>query len=354
MEGEFTTSLFRRTPERDANECTSVDWIAFPERIAACLGRERALSLLDTPDPVTGGGGRSLQEEYAEWRVVRTDPGIELVEMTTETPDYWRLLAAYAPTKTLELVSAFARGDEVDPTSVYGDVDPFAADTTPSHREAGFVANMLEGGSSPYNNGDRAITCMVHPSNTMPALMTLAIAATCSLEVVESNGRRRCATCAELAIPLKGSSRMGRASDPLLVERFAQLAFEGRRVLLDFPGPLGISGVENTRLRTPSGKTVPPQWFRFSRPARPEDRYQRVSLRVPPEEGFCVSDLTDVATEERITTGAHVADLLQISLYLTTTAPSDCGRGPVHRLDEELPAPCDDVLDTVRILEGKK
>jgi hypothetical protein len=351
---EFSTSLFRRSGEPNATELTSVDWVAFPERIAACLGRERALSLLDIPDEVIGAGGRSLQEEYAEWRVVRSERGIESVDVTTETADHWRLLAAYSPTKTLESVRAFAREQEIDIRAVYGALDPFASDTTPAEREAAFVAAMLEGGTSPYNNGERAITCMVHRSNTMAALLSLAIAASCSLEVLEDSGRRRCATCAELNISLKGSAQMGRASDPLLVERFAQLAFEGRRVLLDVPGPLAISGVENARLRTPSGSPVPREWFRSSRPARSDGRYQRVSFRVPPEEGFCVSDLIDVTTEQRITTGAQVADLVQVSLYLRTSGPADGTRASLSLADDGRPNPCSGVVETVRALEEKR
>lgn len=351
---QFPTSLFRRSGEPDATELTSVDWIAFPERVSTCLGRQRALDLLDRSDEVIGLGGRALQEEYAEWRVVRSDRGIESVEVTTETPDHWRLLAAYAPTKVLESVRAFASGQEVDLRAVYGEVDPFASDTTPSVREAAFVAAMLEGGTSPYNNGERAITCMVHPSNTMTALLSLATAASCSVEVLDAGGRRRCATCAELTVSLKGSAQMGRASDPLLVERFAQLAFEGRRVLLDIPGPLGISGVENARLRTPNGSAVPCEWFRLSRPGRPGGRYQRVSLSVPREEGFCVSDLTDVATEEKVATGAQVADLVQISLYLRTTGPNDCARAPLPTSDDEGSEGCLDVLEAARVLEAKR
>jgi hypothetical protein len=63
--------------------------------------------------------------------------------------------------------------------------------------------------------------------------------------------------------------------------------------------------------------------------------------------------MTDVATEEGVTTGAHVADLVQISLYLRTTGPSENRRGPVAVSFEEQPDPCDDVLDTASSIEAK-
>src|SRR4051794_7413654 len=56
---------------------TGPDWTALPARVVHSLGRERALAMLD--------GERRLQEEYAEWRVVRGRGGvIRRVEVTTE------------------------------------------------------------------------------------------------------------------------------------------------------------------------------------------------------------------------------------------------------------------------------
>lgn len=317
----FPRTLFRWPTEADATQGTTVDWIAFPERVGACLGRGRTLELLDVEDRSVGDGGRRLQEEYLEWRVVRSERGIERVEFTAETADYWRLLAAYAPQRVFGVVAEFAEEQRVDPALVYGSVDPLAAETTPAMRESAFAEVMLTGGTSPYNNGARAITCMVHPGNSTSALLELAVAATNALSVVDTDGGLRCPTCSELAPSLGDAAQLGRASDPLVVERLARLAFEGRRVSLDTPGALAISGVEYARLRTPSGKPAPSEWFRLSRPMRPDGRYQRLSVSVPEDEGYCVSDLTDVATEEAIGTGGQVADLVQLSVYMLVTEP---------------------------------
>jgi hypothetical protein len=354
---EFGASLFRWPSQPNATHSTSLDWVAFPERVGACVGRGRALHVLDILDDVIGGGGRSLQEEYAEWRVGRGSHGIQRVEVTSETSDYWRLLAAYAPKRVIDLVADFASEDEPDVSLIYGALDPFAPGVTPSSREAAFAEMMLSGGRSPYNNGARAILCMVHPSNSMTALLSLAIASSTPFDVIDVNdGRLRCATCIELALRLKSAAQLGRASDPLIVERLARLAFEGRLITLDAPGPLTISGVENSRLRTPSRESVPLEWFQFSRPTRPgatqEKRYQRVSLEIPKEEGFCVSDLTDAATEEPIKTGAQVADLVQISLHLLTSEASNVDRVSIdisHGADDLLG--CEDIRRRVQDLE---
>jgi len=340
---EFDTSLFTWPSHPAATEYTSLDWIAFPERVNACLGRRLALHLLDTPHDVIGEGGRSLQEEYAEWRVARGPGGITDVEITIETADYWRILAAHSPERVVELVGEFSSKEEPDVSLIYGALDPFAPGVTVSSREAAFADTMLAGGRSSYNNGAQGIVCMVHPDNSMTALLRLAVAACTPFEVTDSDdGPFRSATCLELAPRLKSAAQLGRASDPLIVERLARLAFEGRRVSLDFPAPLSITGIESSRLRTPSGKPVPPNWFRLSRPMRPDrpqaPRHQRVSLQVPQEERFCVSDLTDVATGEAVASGGQVADLVQISLHLLGSATSD-----VHRVSIDVSNDLDDL-----------
>lgn len=350
----FPKSLFRWPTDPNATLTTSIDWIAFPDRVATCLGRASALRLLDVTDQLIGDGGRRLQEEYAEWRVARSDRGIERVDLTTETSDYWRLLAAHAPERTLELVAGFAGEPEIDPSLVYGSLDPFARDTTPDARDSAFVELMLLDGTSPYNNGGRAITCMARPSNSIGALLNLCWAAATSLSVVDAQGGpARSPTCIELAPTLETAARLGRASDPLIVERLARLAFEGRRIGLDTPAPLAISGVEHTRLRTPSGDPVPGDWFRLTRAMRTGDRYQRLSLSVPEDESFCVGDLVEVTTEETITSGAQIADLVQLSLYLRTTEPIEDHRDELDVVAAPEPTSCRDIVDIAATLEPR-
>ena len=312
-----------RTPHR-----THIDWPGLPLRPIACIGRDRALALLDLVPPAEGRR-TSLQEEYIEWRVVRDGDDITRVEFTTELAAYWSLLAAREPQKALELIAGFAREGQVEPEDIYGECDPFDPSTTPEQREAAFVGAMLAGKQpSPYNDGRRAITCMSQRTNTLGALVLLALAAAHPRVVQDtSGGHLRCLTCEELIPLLNGSAQLGRASDPVLVERLARLAYEGRLVALDDPLGIYIQSAEHARLRTPTGEVVPPKWFHFDRGTRASDesgavaRWQRVTLEVPPEEDFCVSDLVDATTEEKIAFGGQVADLIQVAVVLRVSEP---------------------------------
>jgi hypothetical protein len=294
--------------------------------VVACLTRADALALLDWHGPP---GPRALQEEYVEWRVVRSRKAIRRIELTTELADYWRILAAHEPDRTLELVAAFAGRERIDPSDVYGSCDPHARGVSAGKRAHAFEATMLRTGAmSPYNDGRRAICCMVQPTNTLYALLALTCAAT-TPQVVRDvvSGRRRCLTCDE-AIPLmSGKAMRGRTSDPVLVERLGRLAFEGRLVALDDPFGIVIAGFEHARLGTRDGDIVPAEWFAFSRGAgareSPTGRplHQRLVLEVPPGTGLTVSDLVDSATEQPIRHGGQIADMAQIALHLRVSGP---------------------------------
>lgn len=309
-------------PDDRTKHRTSIDWPGLPLRPVECLGRPRALPLLDWV-PTGRGRGSCLQEEYIEWRVVREGEHIVRVEMTTELSDYWRVLAAVNPQRTLKLIEEFARLP-VDARDIYGDCDPFDPKTSAEEREEAFAERMLsDDNQSPYNDGRSAITCMAQGTNTLAALVQLVLAASHPRTVRDPwSNRLRCLSCAEL-VPLLagGSAQLGRASDPVLVERLARLAFEGRLVALDDPIGVYIQSAEWTRLRTPDGRPISPEWFRFDRgtPASgPADfaRWQRVTFEPPRSSDLSVSDLVDVATEEAVSSGAQVADLIQVAVLL--------------------------------------
>jgi hypothetical protein len=323
--------FLRAAPSAETPWRTAPDWPGFPARVAGCLTRREALALLDWHG---AAGPRALQEEYVEWRVVRDGEAIRRVELTTELGDYWRVLAAFAPERTLALVAGFAGRERVAPRHVYGrECDPFARGVTPAERERAFAATMLDPeGMSPYNDGTAAICCMVQPTNTLEALLAMACAATTPRIVLDVvSGRRRCLTCDE-AIPLLGGTAMGgRGSDPVLVERLGRLAFEGRLVAFDDPLGVYIAGVEHGRLRAPDGAAVPREWFRLGRGS--DGRRQRLVLEPPRESGLAVSDLVDAATEQPIRHGGQIADLVQVVVPLRV---SDGGV-----VDEPLPDPAE-------------
>jgi hypothetical protein len=294
----------RPAPNAEMPWRTTPDWLGFPSRVAECVTRAAALPALDR-------GARALQEEYLEWRVVRDGDAIHRVEFTTELADYWRVLAAHEPARTVALVAELA-GRPVAPEELFGDA------RTPGERETAFGRTMLtRDGMSPLNDGREAICCMVEPSNSLVGLLRLAFAATTPRIVRDVlSGRLRCLTCDEAIPQLGGSAVQGRASDPVLVERLGRLAYEDRLIAFDDPLGIYLGGVEHGRLRTPDGGRVPAGWFVFSRGR------QRLVLECPPETGLVVSDLVDVATEQPIRHGGQVAELVQLIVRLRV---SDAG-----------------------------
>jgi hypothetical protein len=340
-------SQFLDEPDRKTNLVTGIDWIGFPARIATCLGRPRALELLDWAGPRWDNGRYLAQEDYLEWRAIRDEDGrLCRVELTTELAAYWYSLAAYQPERTLELVAEFAGEASVAAEAVYGS-DPFKLE--PGEREAGFVQTMVpRDGLSPYNR-DKAICFMVQPTNSLPALINLIAAATVPWVIEdEENGERRPLTAAELIPLTPHAAQQGRNSDPVLVERLNSLAFEGRQVAVDDPLGIYIQDVEHTRLRQPDGSPVPKEWFRFERGAGPDEaedgraRYQCLTLEVPKSEGIIVGDLIDLATEEPIAYGGQVADLVQLAVFLRVSEPGQVRDDPQVVEPKAQPLPCQD------------
>jgi hypothetical protein len=331
-EREPSPYLLEAADER-THERTLIDWTAYPRRIADCLTPRHASSLLDWR---TGDGdqGRSrFQEEYAEWRLLRSEDGrARRFELTTELPDYWVWLAGRRPQRVLDLVARFAEQQTVDSQQVFGDLDPFADEVADAQREKAFKRMMLGDGRSPYNNGLEAICCMRQPTNTLRALLGLVVAAARPRVIRdEISGAVRAANAAEVIPQLGAAAEIGRNSDPVVVERLGRLTLEGRLVAFDGLPAVYIAGVQVERLATPDGAPVPSEWFSVER-LRPEDGDtgdrllgQRLSFEVPDSTGLCVGDLIDLGTGRRVEAGADLADLVRLVVGLRVSAP---GTGP--------------------------
>jgi hypothetical protein len=315
---------------RDTPHTLASDWTGLPQRVVSCIGRQAGLGQLDWSGSQGDEGRRRLQEEYLEWRTVRYPDGlIRRVELTTELPEYWATLAAYAPAALLTAVADFAQEDTVDSAAVFGTCNPFGKNTAPEDRRAAFIDTMLSAkGTSPYNSGAKAICCMVQSTNTLGGLAALAHAALRTYTVIDEHGvGRRCLSADDVLPLMRGLAQPDRASDPLLVERLTRLAWDGRLVAFDDPIGIYVQGVEYGRLRSPAGTPIPPDWFQFSRGTAAPDtpdrraRWQRMTFEVPENEGYAVGDLIDVATETPISFGGQIAELLQVSVYLRVSDP---------------------------------
>jgi hypothetical protein len=317
-----------RTPE-----VTGPDWPAYPARVEACLGREETHQLLDWRTADGDEGRRRHQEEYLEWRVVRGENGRpRRIEMTTEFAAYWKVLAATEPAKAIALVRDFA-GEPVPAIGLYGDLDPFAAGVTVEQREEAFSATMLcedapdLAGLSPYNSGNKAICCMIQSTNTLDALINLVAAAAEPHVVTDSvSGETRFMSGSEAIQVIRANAAQDcRNSDPVVVERVVRLASEGRVIAFDDPIGVYIQGVEHRQLVQPDGAEVPLEWFHFSRglgsdqapDGRP--RHQRLTLEVPPGQGFGLAELRQRATGDLIAHGAQIAELVKLGVYIRTS-----------------------------------
>lgn len=333
-------------PDDRTPDVVAVDWGAYPVRIRECLqSLPKSYRLLGWSTPQGDIGRADFQEEYFEWRVVRDATGkIRRVEMTTEFPEYWGILAAHHPVETLRLVARFAGEPSVSPRAVYGKVDPFHPDVTPEKRKAGFVETMRTFGGnapwSPYNNGQKAICFMTQGANTMYALIALVAKAAFPYGAEDSEtGELRRLSGPEAIAGTRQSAQACRNSDPTVVGATIGLAWDGRLFALDDPIGIYISSVQNERLLQPDGSPVPLEWFDFQRGSRPSgseglERSQRLVFEVPPGMGFVVGDLIDSDTDQRIEFGGQIADLVTLVVYLRVSE-----RNAVQTQPEQVPMP---------------
>lgn len=346
-DNDLWSPLLSLDPEQ-IPEVRAPDWPAFPARLQSCLGWQLACQLLDWRPQGEGDVGRIRhQEEYLEWRVVREDRTIKRVEMTTELPEYWRVLAAHEPEQTLELIAELAGEDEVPWEAIYGGTDPRGSSVTPDERGQAFARTMLADpdqddrrealrGVSEYNDGRRAICCLIHRFNRLFDLVRLVSTSARPFLVTDSvTGRVRFPSGSESIVGLKPKpvAEDGRHSDPLIVERAVQFATEGRLIGFDDPVGIYIRGFQDQELVLASGEPPPPDWFEpggdqaalsFSRGLGPgasadgRPRYQRLTLELPPDSDLMLGDLVIRRTGEPVRFGAQLAALTQLVAYVRT------------------------------------
>jgi hypothetical protein len=336
----------------NATELRVPDWPAVPVRARACLGGARADRLCDARAPSGETGRRLFQEEYAEWRVLRDADGPTRFELTTELGDYWVLLARHQPERLTELVAEFAGVPSLEPTEIFGELDP--ADSPEEARAEAFSRRFLgrsltdekwRGLPGPFNNGERAITCLSRGDNSLSALINLVVASAAALRIRDrKDGEPRFPSGSE-AIPhlAEGSAQDCRASDPLVAERIVRVATEGRPIRFDDPIGIYAVAVQSEDLLDPGGQPIPDEWVQRSRQAPPLadglTRHQRIALEIPREAGFKLSRLVSRRTGQRIQWGAQLAELVELAVYVRV---GDTGHVPVKSrlLPPTDPEPC--------------
>ena len=306
-----------------------VDWDGFPRILQNCLGDEKSMQFCDWKLP-TGDWGRVLgQDEYCEWRTVRNPDGkLVRVEVTTELAEYWKILAAFQPMKTLRVLGRFAGEQIARWEEVYGPNNPFGATATPESRAADFDRMMVwreknAPVKSPYNNGQKAIAFLSKPISSLNAAVALFITAAIPYgKQVDGNdvaldGPEAIASTKQAAIDCRNS-------DPNMVGRMNEIVWDGRAVAFDDPVGVYIRSFAHTDLLDPDGNPIPQEWVDFQRGSRPhhgvgQERSQRLVIEVPPSAGFVLEDLVNADTNENIRFGYQIAELTKLSCYFRTS-----------------------------------
>jgi hypothetical protein len=169
-------------------------------------------------------------------------------------------------------------------------------------------------------------------SNTLDALRRMAADAAVPLLLLDADsGEPRFPSGSEVIATLRdpGSARDDRGSDPVIVERLARLATEGRPIRFDDPLGVYIVDVQASELLTPEDEPMPREWLRLSREASPSQdglpRHQRLELEVPAGAGFTLAQLRSARTGRRIEYGGQIAELVQVAVYLRVGRPGVVG-----------------------------
>lgn len=361
-DAQVTDVTARRKPpphltEADRTNATELrvpDWPAVPVRARACLGRARADRLCDGRAP-SGETGRTLfQEEYAEWRVLCDEDGPTRFELTTELGDYWVLLARHRPERLVELVAGFAGVPSLEPAEVFGNPDSLSADSPEDFRAEAFSRRFLgrsltddewQEPPGPLNNGERAITCLSRGDNSLAALINLVVKSTVPLWIRDREDSELRFPSGSEAIPelAAGAAQDCRASDPVVAERIVRVTTEGRPIRFDDPIGVYIAAVQSEELLDPDGQPIPEEWVKRTRQGPPLAdglaRHQRLTLEIPRDAGFKLSDVVSQRTGEKIQWGAQLAELVELAVYVRV---GDAGRvqAEPRLLPSSDPKPC--------------
>lgn len=286
--------------------------------------------------------------------MVRDGDGPTRFELTTELGDYWVLLARHQPERLVELVADFAGMPSLDLTDIFGEPDARLGGTPEEIRaevcSRRFLGRSLNdeqwrGRPGPFNSGERAITCLSRSDNSLVALIKLVVASAIPLLIRDRvDGELRFPSASEATPELaEDSAQDCRASDPLVAERIVRLTTEGRPIRFDDPVGVYIVAVQSQDLLDPGGQPIPDEWVQRTRQGPPLSdglaRHQRLTLEIPKDADFKLSEVVSRRSGETIQSGAQIAELVELAVYVRV---GDIGSIPEEPklLPLTDPAPC--------------
>lgn len=122
-----------------------------------------------------------------------------------------------------------------------------------------------------------------------------------------------------------------------------RLATEGRLIRFDNPIGIYIAAVQSQDLLDPDGQPIPDEWVERTRQGPPLAdglaRHQRLTLEVPGDAGFKLSDVVSRRSGEKIRWGAQVAELVELAVYVRVGEPGSVPAEP-RLLSPPDPEPC--------------
>jgi hypothetical protein len=190
-----------------------VSWIAYPRNVAASSEEIDSRRF-------------KFQEEYVEWRVEKDASGhVKRITFTTEFPEYYEALARVGVKALINGIKNTIPKARPTHEELFGPAfDPEAS--TPDERAYRFRRNALR---NPWNNGEKDILFLSHPSSSMGALVNLV--GYCAVAKTNTAANSVCGTLGGFCVP-------NRNSDPRICEAIQGLA--RAKSALSLQDPVGI------------------------------------------------------------------------------------------------------------------
>jgi hypothetical protein len=235
-------------------------WMGFPRRVMVQQERDNRREAFRLADEFTIGD-RRRQEEYLEWRAVKTGGKITKVTFTTEVPEYWRTLFQAEPDVVVNLYQQLTGSSSI------------------------VKADLMSGGAYNKNNVWNTSKGLVHLTvdqlaNTLNAALGLA-----SGSATLGTGGAHYRDNYELQ---QDTSQAPTNADPRVTMDTNTLVRKNLAVTARDPVGLYIAGWDDTGWTKPDGKPVGNYW-RIIRGA--PGAALRVEYEVPASEGFVVGDI---------------------------------------------------------------
>ncbi|MFF4388066.1 MULTISPECIES: hypothetical protein [unclassified Streptomyces] len=334
LEPDLGSQYFTLEPDDPAADRVAVTWFGNPAEPEFCLDAATARTLSDWGVR----GRRALHNEYCEYAVIsatdtegRVRP--KRVQVTTELPEYYLMLAEHAPARLREIVTE-TLGTEPRWQELYG---PAVADPqllAPTQRRVAFARHLTGHGQHPdlidadvpaepagSLNAVNALF-MAHPINGLDDLIYIVMFGAKPYARRNSAGGFEPAGRDQIFRQQPGLEALScRHADPAAALAAADAAFHGRTV--SFADPLGMYIQQFTsEVFLFEGGPVPDPWIRLGRGQ--QGLAQRLEFGPSDDDPHFLDEITVVEgdTEEPLTGGYEVVRQVQVGPIVALGAPA--------------------------------